>query len=309
LISHFKRPVRGKRFALFVLAFLGLALNGKAEGIAERPPEMPEGWSEGYVFANGIRMHFWRTGGDKPPLVMAHGSSDDGTCWTNLAKALEADFDIILPDARGHGLTDPGSKHDPADVQVEDLAGLIRELKLEDPIVMGHSMGSASAMWFAARYPDKLRALILEDPRLVPRSPNDPRRSTDPEKVEERRLRILERNNTPYAQLVSECLQTNPKWGLSECEYWAPSKRRFHPNNAYRRLNDRPSPSELFTKISVPTLILKADAEAEARRLDEAVASGLEVFRLVHVDGARHNVRRDQKQRVIEELRAFLRDL
>lgn len=52
---------------------------------AAAPPAPPANWTDGYVLANGIRIHYWRTGGNKPPLVMAHGSSDDGLCWTNLA--------------------------------------------------------------------------------------------------------------------------------------------------------------------------------------------------------------------------------
>jgi hypothetical protein len=38
------------------------------------------------VCRTAFRLHYWKTGGDKPPLVMAHGSSDDGLCWTDLAK-------------------------------------------------------------------------------------------------------------------------------------------------------------------------------------------------------------------------------
>ena len=93
-------------------------------------------------------------------LLMAHGSSDDGLCWTNLAKELEGDYDIIMLDARGHGLSDPPSKSDSAEAQAEDLAGLIRELKLEWLILIGHSMGSASVAWFAAKYPDVPRGTI-----------------------------------------------------------------------------------------------------------------------------------------------------
>ena len=104
---------------------------------AAQPPLPPGGWADGYVIANGIRIHYWRTGGDKPVIIMAHGSSDNGLCWTNLAKELTNEYDIILPDARGHGLSDPPAKSDPPDAQAEDLAGLIRKLKLEKPIVMG----------------------------------------------------------------------------------------------------------------------------------------------------------------------------
>jgi pimeloyl-ACP methyl ester carboxylesterase len=63
---------------------------------------VPAAWTEGYVLANGIRIHYWRTGGaGKPAMVMAHGSSDDGWCWTQLAKELTSRYDLILYDARG----------------------------------------------------------------------------------------------------------------------------------------------------------------------------------------------------------------
>ena len=105
-------------------------------------PQPPAGWTEGYVMSNGIRIHYWRTGAgsNKAPLVMAHGSSDDALCWTNLATEFTDRYDIIMFDARGHGLSDPPTAADPADVQVEDLAGLIKALKLEKPVLMGLSL-------------------------------------------------------------------------------------------------------------------------------------------------------------------------
>src|SRR5215203_1888084 len=164
-------------------------------------PPPPAGWTDGYVAANGIRLHYWRTGGAKPPLVMAHGSSDDALCWTNLARELTDRYDVIMFDARGHGLSDPPTAADPVDVQVEDLAGLIKALKLDKPVLMGHSMGSASVAWFAAKYPDVPRAVILEDPALVrPATPAAPTGAAAPS-VDERRGQILKRNNTSEADL------------------------------------------------------------------------------------------------------------
>ena len=165
--------------AMVVIAFLaclGLPTASAEDDStrASRPPAPPAGWTDGYVMANGIRIHYWRTGGNKPVLLMAHGSSDNGLCWTNLAKELVDDYDIILPDARGHGLSDPPRKSDSADAQAEDLAGLIRALKLKKPILMGHSMGSSSVAWFSAKYPDIPGAVILEDPRLIPRPSSNP---------------------------------------------------------------------------------------------------------------------------------------
>jgi len=262
--------------------------------------------------ANGIRLHYWRTGGNKPVLLMAHGSSDNGLCWTNLAKELVDDYDIILPDARGHGLSDPPRKSDSADAQAEDLAGLIRALKLKKPILMGHSMGSSSVAWFAAKYPDIPGAVILEDPRLIPRPSGNPRSSanaTTAAAQERRRAQILARNNMPYEALVAQCLKNNPQWGLSECEYWAPSKRLHHPDTALRSRSGRPPMSELFAKIAAPTLILKADARGDERKKNEEVAKLLKNGKIVHVEGARHNVRRDQKVRLLRALKAFLGEL
>jgi len=270
----------------------------------------PEGWTDAYVLANGIRIHYWRTGGDKPVMVMAHGSSDNGLCWTNLARELVADYDIIMFDARGHGLSDPPSKSDGPDAQCEDLAGLIRALELEKPILMGHSMGSSSVAWLAARYPDVPGAVILEDPGLIPRSSGNTRSSASEADIENARARIVERNNMSTEAMVAQCMKNDPQWGKCECEFWAPSKKLHHPNNAYRRFGGRgPEKSELFPMITAPTLILKADAQGEVREKNEELAALLPNGRIVHVEGARHNVRRDQKEGLLQALTAFLGEL
>jgi pimeloyl-ACP methyl ester carboxylesterase len=266
-------------------------------------PQPPAGWTDGYVLANGIRIHYWRTGGSKPALVLAHGSSDDGLCWTNLAKEFQQDFDIIMFDARGHGLSDPPTATDAPDVQVEDLAGLIKELKLDKPILMGHSMGSASVAHFAAKYPDVPRAVILEDPALVrPATPPAPSQTTP----ETRRASILARNNTTEAALVAGCMKNSPKWGRSECEIWAPSKRRHHPDTALASPGRRPPMSDLLPKITAPTLILKADADDALKKQNEQVTDLLKNGKIVHITGAGHNVRREGKEQTIQVLKAFL---
>jgi pimeloyl-ACP methyl ester carboxylesterase len=266
-------------------------------------PQPPSGWTDGYVMANGIRIHYWRTGGNKPALVMAHGSSDDGLCWTNLAREFQDQFDIIMFDARGHGLSDPPSPSDPPDVQVEDLAGLIKELKLDRPILMGHSMGSSSVARFAAKYPDVPKAVILEDPGLVRATPAAGAPAQTPE---QRRAAILARNNMTEQELVAGCMKNSPKWGQSECEFWAPSKRRHHPATVASVPSALPPLGELFPKITAPTLIVKADAQGDLRKQNEEIARRLPRGKVVHIEGAGHNVRRENKAQTIEVMKAFL---
>src|SRR5512147_134633 len=107
-------------------------------------------WTDGTISANGAQFHYTRTGdGTKPALVLAHGFSDNGMCWLPVARDLEADYDVILPDARGHGKSQrvqPGEWVNHA----SDLAGIIQALGLDRPVVGGHSMGGSTAGALAA---------------------------------------------------------------------------------------------------------------------------------------------------------------
>ena len=100
-------------------------------------------WAENDILVAGRNVHYLRTGGDgKPPLILLHGFSDIGLCWLPVARDLEAEFDVILPDAHGHGRSariQPGEKIDRAG----DVAVLIRALGVDRPLVGGHSMGPA----------------------------------------------------------------------------------------------------------------------------------------------------------------------
>ena len=79
-------------------------------------------------------------------------------CWTPVIEALAGQYDIIAPDARGHGLTDgPEQGYSAAD-HVADAAAFIQALKLDRPAVLGHSMGGAEATLLAASHPKLVRA-------------------------------------------------------------------------------------------------------------------------------------------------------
>ena len=106
-------------------------------------------WQSAYVEANGLRLHYMRTGGNQPPLLLTHGFSDDGLCWTPVAEQLAADYDVIMLDARGHGRS-AGPEEGYGSVEhATDVAGVIAALGLPRPAVLGHSMGAATALALA----------------------------------------------------------------------------------------------------------------------------------------------------------------
>lgn len=269
---------------------------------AAGPPPPPAGWKDGYVLANGIRIHYWRTGGAKPVMVMLHGSSDDGLCWTNFAKEFTAQYDVVMWDARGHGLSDPPNELQTQQAMVEDLAAFLRALNIEKPILMGHSMGSGTVAWFSSRYPDVPKAVILEDPNLAPSGYP----AVSEEEREKRRMGILAGNNRSWEETYEGCMKNSPKWGESECAIWVNSKLRHHPNTARSSPGERPAMKDMLAKIKAPTLILKADAQGDLRVQNEAAAKALPNGKLVHITGAGHNVRRENKQMAVEETKGFL---
>lgn len=137
-------------------------------------------WIQNDLEVNGVRLHYYRTGNnDKRPLVLVHGFSDNGLCWTPVAHELESEYDVIMPDVIGHGLSErvqPGQKVDMA----ADLAGLIRTLELSNPIICGHSMGAMITYQIGVRFPELTNVLILEDPPWWLDQPSPPENAVEP---------------------------------------------------------------------------------------------------------------------------------
>jgi pimeloyl-ACP methyl ester carboxylesterase len=126
---------------------------------------LPAHWQQGDVFANGISQHYYRTVGSeprlgKPPLYLLHGFLEGALSWLRIARILESDFDVIMPDARGHGLSDRmGDGY--GEHIIDDAAALIRSLTPDGAHILGFSQGAGIGVQVADRYPELVRSLIL----------------------------------------------------------------------------------------------------------------------------------------------------
>ena len=103
------------------------------------------------------------TGG--PPLVLLHGVTRCWQDWMSVIPTLAARWTICALDFRGHGGSSPAPGKYRVIDYVDDAAALLQTLD-EPAVVFGHSLGAMVAAAAAARLPDKVRALILEDPPL-----------------------------------------------------------------------------------------------------------------------------------------------
>ena len=261
-------------------------------------------WSSADVSVRGVRIHYHRTGGDGPPVVLMHGFSDSGLCWTRLATDLQRDYDLIMPDARGHGLSDgPGADFSPRD-RSEDIAGLILALGLERPALAGHSMGAMMASEIAADHPQLARCAILEDPPWRDVTPA----SSPPNRF----MQLAQLKELSREELIAHCHQMNPAWHELEVEPWADAKMQFN----LALVASGPLPGlrpwrPVAERLECPVLLITADPERGAIVTPDVArdASGLmRDGRVVRLPGAGHNIRRECYEPFKDEVATFLRN-
>jgi pimeloyl-ACP methyl ester carboxylesterase len=260
-------------------------------------------WSAHTVKSNGISLSYHRTGGDKPPVVLAHGITDSGLGWTRTAQALEDQFDLIMVDARGHGRSDkPDQGYSAAD-HAADLAGLIEALGLGRPALIGHSMGARSVAALAAGYPHLVRRIVLEDPPW-PALDQPP-----PNRIEHFQNLIAKYRSMRRDEIIAFGRENNPTWDDEELGYWSEGKLVVSPN-VIQASDGPPAPwSEVVPKLGCPTLLVTGEPERGGIVSPETAAAIVATnpqVRIAHLAGAGHNIRRDQFTAYVAAVRAFL---
>ncbi len=273
---------------------------------------MTKEWRSGFVEANGIRLHYTRTDGDKPLLVLAHGVTDAGPCWMAVVEALAPEYDAVMVDARGHGYSDaPERSYGPVE-QAGDLAGVITALELERPAVLGHSMGAATALVLAGTYPDVPGAVLLEDPPAWWTSwASTPAARERHVAMRERALNLKRKTRE---ELIAGQRAEQPGWSDAELEPWGDAKQQFSPSVLSVLAEDNAANVDwptILSRVTCPALLIIGDPERGAIVSDEnaaALKALVPHLQIAHVPEAGHNIRRDQFGRYIEVVRGFLAD-
>src|SRR5262245_47636309 len=121
---------------------------------------MPE-YSERFFRSGALRIHFrdWGNSG-APPLVVVHGLRDHSHSFDDLSCGLRDHFHVLALDLRGHGDSETTPYYDFGHF-VLDLRNMVRALRLERPILLGHSMGGEIVAHSAGYFPDVPRHVIM----------------------------------------------------------------------------------------------------------------------------------------------------
>lgn len=251
-----------------------------------------------------------------PQLVLLHGiTSSAAANWPSIAHWSQRGWRVIALDARGHGLSprwQPQQLLRAGQQLVDDVVEVLEYLPTPaaglKPILIGHSMGAATAAVVAAQRPDLVSALVLEDPaRYGTRSPSELLRRGQARANHVNRtladlpaslVALLENAGTPGQPSAQEALPS--LWASQQLDQSLLGTGVVAPEVEF---------TQLMKSISLPTLLLTGDRRGEARVGAQLLAQLME--QNPHIcgqvmPGAGHQVRRANPQAYYDVVDAFL---
>jgi pimeloyl-ACP methyl ester carboxylesterase len=202
-------------------------------------------------------IHFEDSGGDMPPVVLAHGLLMDLEMFAPQLEALRSRWRIITWDARCHGETettdDPFSYWDSA----EDLGGLLDHLGIARAVIGGMSQGGFVALRFALKHPERVAALILMSTQA---GTEDPAKAA----IYESMLEVWEGEglNDQLAETIAAIILGNEWPGrqawIAKWRQWPRSLLR----PAFNAVVGREDIHDRLGEIKVPALVIHGTADA-----------------------------------------------
>jgi N-formylmaleamate deformylase len=260
-------------------------------------------WMSGVCKTNGIHIQYLRTGGCKPAVVLLHGLTGSGACWIPLARALEGEYDVVMPDARGHGNSSTPLNRYRYEDHASDAVGLIQGLGLVTPVLLGHSMGGMTAAVIASQRATAIRGVILADPTFLS---SQRQREVHESDVVEQHRRLLSSNK---GDVLAQLRVRHPNRSSEIIELLAEARLQTRIRAFDVLTPPNPEYQELVSTIYVPIQLVIGDngvVSLETARELQKLNSRLRVEQIQDVG---HGLPYDQPDRFESVVRFFLRSM
>jgi pimeloyl-ACP methyl ester carboxylesterase len=245
----------------------------------------------------------------RPDMLLLHGITSSALSWVRAGPALADRYRVYALDMRGHGesiQSPPGtySLRQTAD----DAADLIAALGLENPVVIGHSWGGATAMALASgawseRPAPALAQVMLEDPAYAFGQGD----------VEARTAFYTRDIGRPAEELRPEIAASSPGWTEADIEGKIEALQQVTRTavlSVFKEAGEAGDILPLLARIAAPTLLMRADANLGTTMDDAAWARAQGYLtghsRGVEIPGATHNIHRSRFDTFMEAVNGFL---
>ena len=138
-----------KRYVIVAIALVCLSVH------------MPGQSKTGYAQVNGLSMYYEVHGAGKPILLLHGAFNTLNMAFGQLIPELSKSRQVIAVELQGHGRTNDIDRPFSFESMADDVAGLLKQLKIDSTDVLGYSMGGGVAQQLAIRNPSSVRRLIL----------------------------------------------------------------------------------------------------------------------------------------------------
>jgi 3-oxoadipate enol-lactonase len=269
---------------------------------AWRSPGGSDQHTKGYLDVSGSRIYYERSGSG-PAIVLLHDGLLASVSWDEVWQPLATKFHVIRYDRRGYGRSDPAtSPFSP----VEDLANLLKYLKVEHAFIAGSSSGGALAIDFAIKHPEIVDGLFLIGPvlhgmeysaefRARAHRNNEPMARDDP--------RAMARNWSQDRFLVVGANE-NARQKIYDHLVANADKLEKYDSSLEEKLS--PPASKRLAEIKAPTLILEGDHDiADVHTHCDAIKAGISGSKRIVVNEAGHLIQLDKPDEVVKRLQDF----
>jgi pimeloyl-ACP methyl ester carboxylesterase len=246
-------------------------------------PELATGGSKLYYEVEGA--------GD--PLLFLHGLGSSSAAWAFQRPVFAADYELILPDIRGHGRSGKPSGPYSMTLFASDIIALLDALQIPAAHVVGLSLGGMIGFQMAVDYPERVRSLVAVNagPEVVPRT------FKERWAIWQRQLLV----NLFSMDRIAETIGTRlfPEPGQADLRQMAIEGFAANDKAAYKASTGAIlgwSVRHQLSDIRCPVLLVAADQDYTPVSTKEAFLAEIPDARLVVIENCRHATPLDQPQ-------------
>jgi pimeloyl-ACP methyl ester carboxylesterase len=232
-------------------------------------------------------------GAHEQSLIFIHGSGSDHSLWSLQYAKLHKHYNIVAVDLPGHGHSQGSGESDVGSYCLW-VRKLLDALPLNNPLLIGHSLGAAITLQFALNYPQKIKGIISVGGGLkMPVNPS-----------------LLEFLKTNPAEVIDLLC----KFSLAKenrPQFFDPLKKSLSQANMDVLYNDLSACDKLdltheIRKIAVPALVIcGAEDKMTTPDLSRQITESISGAKLCLIEGAGHMVMMERPKEFNEDLNKF----